>query len=145
MPASIVRAAPSVSSSLIKVKDDAETSLERDIGNGVTVTCEGVSLKDGVVYVEYSVLSEEDIVVKVSEAEALFDDRGGKLNEPRGDSCILIGEEETGEREVVAGVKTAVVVKYPVGAKYRLADTYVRVSVTINGRKLVFRGVSGRK
>jgi hypothetical protein len=142
---SVVWAAPSESSSLIKGKSDAESSLERDIGGGVTVTCEGISLKDGIVYVEYAVLSEEDVVVKVSEASALFDGRGGRLDVSRDSSYISIGEEETSEREVIAEVKTAVTIKYPVGTKYELTDTYARASVTINGQKLVFRGIPSKK
>jgi hypothetical protein len=109
------------------------------------VTCEGVFLKDGVVYLEYSVLSEEDIVVKVSEASALFDGRGGKLDVSRDSSHISIGEDATSEREVIAEVKTAVTVTYPVGAKYELTNSYARASVTINGQKLVFRGIPVKK
>lgn len=137
--------APQKSALVGSPQKDKDISLERDIGNGVIVTCEGVSLKDSVIYVEYSVFSEEDITVKVTEATALFDDRGGRLDVPRSGSYILIGEDETSEREIIAWVKTAIVVKYPVGAKYELANTYARASVTINGQNLVFRSVPGKK
>jgi hypothetical protein len=141
-------AAPESDSSSLLVnspKRDRDVSLEHDIGGSVTVTCEGVFLKEGVVYVEYSVLSEEDIVVKVSEAMPLFDGRGGKLDVPRNGSYVSIGEEEINEREVIAGVKTAIVVKYPASVKYKLTDTYARTSIVINGQNLVFREIPGKK
>jgi hypothetical protein len=140
-----VWAASQAPSSLIQSKNDGEYSLERDLGDGVTITCEGVSLKEGYLHVEYAIFAEEDIVVKIDKVTALFDDRGGKLDAREDIPYISIGEEPTREREVIAGIKTHVIVKYPVGGKYELANKYARVSVTVNGQELTFREITGKK
>lgn len=137
-------AATSKASSLARGgKGNAETSLERDIDGGIAITCEGVYLNNGVVEVKYILLPEEDVVVKIAGATDLFDVKGKRLAAPSGD-YVLIGKESIGEREIIAGVKTPVTLKYTVPNGYALADSYARMSFSLNGQVLTFRNIPSK-
>ncbi|GHV47631.1 hypothetical protein FACS1894204_11240 [Synergistales bacterium] len=134
-------AAPSSSSLMRGGRNSAETSLERSLESGITITCDGLTLKDNYIYIGYTVLSEEDAVVKVEELTDLFDDRGDRLKAPAANMGVYIGGEQVTEREVIGSVPTSVIVRYPAETGYTLAETYTRVSLSVNGEKLTFRGI----
>ena len=113
------------------------TSLERTIEDGVIVTCEDVTQSPDAVYVNYMVLSEEDLVVKVSEVGDLFDDGGGRLR-PSG---ITIGGDDGYEREIIGGIKTKIRVQYLAVSNYELTEKYARATITINDQQLTFRNI----
>ena len=142
--ASAACAAESNASSLARGgKGNAETSLERDIDGGISITCEGVSLKNGVVEVRYVLLPEEDMVVKIGGATDLFDVKGKRIAAPSGD-YVLIGKETIGEREIIAGVKTPITIKYPTPDGYVLTDSYARMSFSLNEQNLTFRNIPSK-
>ncbi|GHV42562.1 hypothetical protein FACS1894187_24860 [Synergistales bacterium] len=84
-------AATSSSSLMRGGRNNEETSLERNIEGGITITCDGLTLKDNYIYIGYTVLSEEDAVVKVEELTDLFDDRGDRLKAPMAKMSVYIG------------------------------------------------------
>lgn len=135
-------AAPS-SSSLIKGKSSAEISLERDIGDGITLTCEGVSFEDNAIWVGYTVLSEEDSVIDIGALTDLFDDKGRTVKVPgvNGHRRILIGGNLGNRREIIAGVKTTVAIGYCLRRNYEPPEKYARLSININNKTETFRNV----
>jgi hypothetical protein len=143
LPASSVWAAAQVSSALIKGKNGVENSLEHDIGDGITLTCEGVSVQNTSVWVGYSILSEKDVMITIGELTDLFDDRGRTVKAPgfQGFRRVLIGGNLGSEREIIAGVKTPIAIGYYLRRKYEPSQKYARVSININNKNEIFRNV----
>jgi hypothetical protein len=144
MSASSVWAASQASSALIQGKSGEENSFGRDIGEGITLTCEGVFVQDTSVWVGYSVLSEEDVMITIGELTDLFDDRGRTIKVPgfQGFRRVLIGGNLGNAREIIAGVKTPIAIGYYLlGRKYEPSQKYARVSININGKNEIFRNV----
>ena len=136
-------AASWMSSVLIREKDNSETSLERGIDSGITLTCEGVFFKDNAVWVGYTVLCEEDVVIEIGALTDLFDDRGRTIKTPviSEHRCILIGGNRGNRREIIGGVKTAVAIGYYLRKKYEPPEKFARLSININGKNEIFRSV----
>jgi hypothetical protein len=145
---SMACAAPKESVLLGSKKSNTETSLERDLENGVTVTCEGVSVsaENSFLVVNYTILSEEDTIIK-AEAGVLFDNGGEKFDPTEN---VYIGKnatDPTKEREIVGGVKTPLMIVYPFpkSSGYKPTEKYARVSLSVNGENLTFRDVPFKK
>ena len=136
-----------LASSLIG-RSNMENSLERSLEGGLIVICDGVVKQGNNIFVEYTVLSEEDLVVKVGEIGHLFDDKGGRIapvaTSPS-TAFVEIGGDVLREREIIGGVRTKIRIRYNVPANYELAEKYARVTININGKQLTFRDIPGKK
>ena len=78
-------AAPAASSLLVGGGSGVDTGLERRLEGGITVICDHVTkgtnaIGTSAVYVVYTVLPDDDLVIRVSEVGDLFDDKGRRLN-----------------------------------------------------------------
>jgi hypothetical protein len=119
-----------------------DVSLEREIEGGIKITLQEIYKNNNYVWVRYVALSEEDTVVKVNAERdngALFDDRGNQFTY----SDVNIANLNTREREIIAGVPTAIFVGYRPGDKYTMPKKFARVAINVNGKKLLFRDVPG--
>ena len=135
-------------------------SREPCIENRFVVTCDSVT-KDVNIYVEYTVLSERNLVVSVEKIGPLFDDNGGRLTAvPDGTDLVdqwdrrtdvpphpvTIGGNFVKEREIAGGVKTKIRTQYSLpDESYELAENYTRVNITINDKQLTFRDIPGQR
>lgn len=130
-------ASPLVGSSAQGSGDEA---LERELEGGIRITCLGVfpheERKDRL-YLKYTIESEKDTVIKIGRDLDIFDSNGNQISH----QYVWIGNRETREREIIAGVKTTVVVRYDVSDNYQLTPTYSRVSFNIGDKMLYFRNV----
>ena len=147
--ASVAPAAPTEpgSSPLIggnRVPGGADTGLQRVLEGGLIITCNNVTRDSSGVYVEYSISSEDDFIIKVSEIGDLFNDRGNRLRSP-GLEGIAIGGELLSEREIIGGISTTIITRYDAPPSYQLAESYARVTITINGENLTFRNISAKR
>lgn len=117
-----------------------DESLERELEGGIRVTCLGVfpnaERKDRI-YVQYTIESEKDTVIKIGRDLDIFDSDGNQI----GYEYVWIGNRETREREIIAGVKTLVVIRYDVSNDYKMTPRYARVSFNIGDKTLHFRNV----
>lgn len=117
-----------------------DEALERELEGGIRVTCLGVfphtERKDRI-YVRYTIETEKDTVIKIGRDLDIFDADGNQI----GYDYVWIGNRETREREIIAGVKTLIVIRYDVSNDYKMTPRYARVSFNIGDKTLHFRNV----
>ena len=121
----------------------ADTGLQRVLEGGIIVACNNVTRDSDGVYVVYLVTSEDDAVISVSEIGDLFNNRGNRLRSP-GLEGVSIGGELLSEREIIGGIPTRITTRYDAPPSYELAESYARVTITVNGHLLTFRDIPGQ-
>ncbi len=141
MVALLLTAATAMASPLVGGGDKGgDESMERELEGGIRVTCLGVfphSERKDRIYLRYTIESEKDTVIKIGRDLDIFDSDGNQISY----YSVWIGNRETREREIIAGVKTTVVIRYDVNENYQMTPTYSRVSLNIGDKTLYFRNV----
>ena len=103
-----------------------------------------------------TVIAEEDTTIKI-EAQNIYDNLGHEFSRLLTDSDeyderityahgVAIGGQlyqDVNERLIVGGVPTRVLIFYVCDENYRLASSFARVSLSVNGETLIFRDVPG--
>jgi hypothetical protein len=123
-----------------------DAALEREIEGGIKITLQEVFKKDSYVWIRYTLLSEEDVIVKIEVEKdngTLFDDRGNQFTAYNGN--VEIGNQSAREREIIGGVPTAIFVGYSAGQQYVMPEKFPRVAVNVNGKKMIFRDVPNKQ
>ena len=137
----LLTAAAAMASPLVGGGDKGgDESMERELEGGIRVTCLGVfpnPERKNRIYVRYTIETEKDTVIKLGRDLDIFDSDGNQISY----YSVWIGNRETREREIIAGVKTRVVVRYDVNENYQMTPTYSRVSFNIGDKTLYFRNV----
>ncbi|MDR2523231.1 MAG: hypothetical protein LBC93_05975 [Synergistaceae bacterium] len=140
--ASAAMAAPTGSRLVGGKTSGGDESFERELEGGIKVVVNSVErLPHYYISVKFIVTTEEDMIIKVG-GTTLYDNEGNEFNQL---NTILIGNQNVKERMLIAGVPTVVALQYNVDSSYKVASTYPRVGIIINGTTLNFRNVPGKQ
>lgn len=118
--------------------------LEFDFDGGVKVVFKELkaSTKDErYFYVDFTVISPEDMIFKISKSNCVaYDNKGNEYNY----NDLWIGNKDTSERRIIGGVPTSFGFWF-YGNNHKLADIYSRVDVNIMDKVVTLRNVPSTK
>ncbi|MDR1979334.1 MAG: hypothetical protein LBQ42_11435 [Synergistaceae bacterium] len=116
---------------------------------GLTVEFDSIEMRNEYIRVTYYVTAEEDNHIKIAHSiynsqSKIFDADGREFPEfvINFDDVVGIGGQGGEERDIIAGVRTPVVLLYTIAESgYELTTTFPKVTLTINGYTLEFRNI----